>query len=67
MTAEAAKRHGFATAVKGTLGWMATCTLCPWNSPPGTTEYKGDASTAAAEHNRKYHPEPPSRRSEEKT
>jgi len=59
MTVAAAKRAGFAVAVKGMFGWQADCPTCPWSSLPGTTEYKGDAAWQAREHNARVHAQGP--------
>lgn len=55
MTVEATRRAGFATAVKGSLGWQATCTVCPWSHIITGFAYKGDAQRAADAHNLEVH------------
>jgi hypothetical protein len=55
VTAAAARVRGFATAVKGWFGWRATCTTCEWSSTINAFAYKGDAASAAREHNTELH------------
>jgi hypothetical protein len=55
MTVDAAKARGFATAVKGSLGWAAYCPTCRWSQPPDTRRYTGEASFAARAHNAEFH------------
>jgi hypothetical protein len=55
VTVAAAKARSYASAVKGSLGWAASCSQCNWSQPPDTRRYHSDAAFQARAHNAEHH------------